>query len=108
MRAQVASERDEQARRRDQNAHRRDQIALERDQSAAGADEVAGQLAWAVKDPDGKTLAALAAAAKVRSRAAAARTRAALDREAAGRDARKPPATASCWWPSLSAPNLTS
>ncbi len=43
-------------------------------------------MAWAVEDPDGNFLAALAAAAKVRSRAAAARTRAALDREAAARD----------------------
>lgn len=45
-----------------------------------------GNSAWAVEEPDGKTRAALEAAAHVRSRAAAARTRAALEREAAARD----------------------
>ena len=86
VRAQVASERDEQAKHRDENARHRDQIAVERDRSAAGADEVAGQLAWAVEDPQGKTRVALDAAAHVRGRAASTRTKAALDREAAARD----------------------
>ncbi len=86
LRAQIATERDAQAKRRDDLARDRDRTAEERDRATEVADQAAERLAREVGDADPHIKAALEAAAEVRIRAAAARAQAAVDREQAAKD----------------------
>jgi diguanylate cyclase (GGDEF)-like protein len=87
VRAQIASERDEQAKRRDETARARDRTADERDRAAEESDRDAEELARGLgSDANPRTGAALEFAAAARAQAAATRTQAAVERERAGRD----------------------
>ena len=89
VRAQVGSERDEQARHRDAVANRRDEVAATRDREAEAVDEVAEEMAGEFgKDSPAAKVAAVARATAAAARASAAsdRQRAARDREEAARD----------------------
>ena len=82
VRAQVGSERDEQARHRDDVASRRDEVAAARDREAEEVDGAAEKMAGEF----GKDSPAAKVAAVARATAAAARASAARDRERAARD----------------------
>jgi GGDEF domain-containing protein len=82
VRAQIASERHEQAWRRDEMARHRDEVAATRDREAEEIDESAEELA----SQFGRDSPAAKVAAVARASAAAARARAAEDRERAARD----------------------
>jgi diguanylate cyclase (GGDEF)-like protein len=87
VRAQIASERDEQAKGRDETARARDRTADERDRAAEESDRAAEELARELgSDANPRAAAALEFAAATRAQAAATRTQAAVDRERAGRD----------------------
>jgi len=89
VRAQVGSERDEQARHRDAVATRRDEVAVARDREAEEVDEAAEEMAGEFgKDSPAAKVAAVARATAAAARASAAsdRQRAARDREDAARD----------------------
>jgi diguanylate cyclase (GGDEF)-like protein len=89
VRAQIASERDEQAERRDETARARDLAAEERDRTAEERDRDVEELEKELGTEPRVTAALEAArreAAIARARAAADRERAAQDREAAASD----------------------
>lgn len=82
VRAQVGSERDDQARHRDDVASRRDEVAAARDREAEEVDGAAEEMAGEF----GKDSPAAKVAVVARATAAAARASAARDRERAARD----------------------
>jgi diguanylate cyclase (GGDEF)-like protein len=87
VRAQIASERDEQAQLRDETARARDRTADERDRAAEEDDREAEEMAHELgSDANPRAAAALEFAAAARAQAAATRTQAAVDRDRAAGD----------------------
>jgi diguanylate cyclase (GGDEF)-like protein len=86
VRAQVSSERDDQARQRDDVAQKRDRVAEERDRAAEEHDREMKHVGEDLDGLDPRAARALEALAELRDKAAAHRTQAATDRRRAARD----------------------
>jgi hypothetical protein len=109
VRAQIASERDEQAKRRDETARARDRTADERDRAAEESDRDAEELARGLgSDANPRTGAALEFAAAARAQAAATARRPLSSASAQGAIGRRRRTIASAYRKSWSARILTS